>query len=85
MSEEYTNEEQLEALDLFLETETEVDVEGVDLGKVFNCENYSKYYQPALQAIIDNGDLLPAPWGGLAIRGVKAIKKYFDSVCKLKN
>ncbi|PWI80130.1 hypothetical protein DEO48_10615 [Enterobacter sp. CGMCC 5087] len=83
MSEEYTDEEQLKALDAFLESQDPVDMKGVDLGEVFNCENYSKYYQPALQAIIDNGDLLPAPWGGLAIRGVKAIKKYFDSVCKI--
>lgn len=83
MSEEYTDEEQLKALDTFLGSEDAVDMQGVDLGEVFNCENYSKYYQPALQAIIENGDLLPAPWGGLAIRGVKAIKKYFDSVCKI--
>lgn len=83
MSEEYTDEEQLKALDTFLESEDAVDMKGVDLGDVFNCDNYSKYYQPALQAIIENGDLLPAPWGGLAIRGVKAIKKYFDSVCKI--
>jgi hypothetical protein len=83
MSEEYTDEEQLRALDTFLGSEDAVDMKGVDLGEVFNCANYSKYYQPALQAIIENGDLLPAPWGGLAIRGVKAIKKYFDSVCKI--
>jgi hypothetical protein len=84
MSEDYTDGEQVKALDEFLETDAPFDVEGVDLGKVFNCDNYSKYYQPTLQAIIDNGDLLPAPWGGLAIRGVRAIKKYFDSVCKIK-